>query len=77
MVKIKNKAVVNEDPNAKLIRELKEELERLRLILRGGSEGIRRGHRDSGYLTAAVVLVYVLVSLATIAGIPPKPRTTP
>ncbi|MBW0463620.1 hypothetical protein O181_003335 [Austropuccinia psidii MF-1] len=28
--KIKNKAVVNEDPNAKLIRELKEELETLR-----------------------------------------------
>lgn len=28
--KIKNKAVVNEDPNAKLIRELKEELEMLR-----------------------------------------------
>ena len=30
--KIKNKAVVNEDPNAKLVRELKEELE----MLRGG-----------------------------------------
>src|SRR3954451_17899883 len=28
--KIKNKAVVNEDPNAKLIRELKEELDLLR-----------------------------------------------
>jgi hypothetical protein len=28
--KIKNKAVVNEDPNAKLVRELKEELEILR-----------------------------------------------
>lgn len=28
--KIKNKAVVNEDPNAKLIRELKEELQTLR-----------------------------------------------
>ncbi|TFK22194.1 kinesin-like protein [Coprinopsis marcescibilis] len=28
--KIKNKAVVNEDPNAKLVRELKEELETLR-----------------------------------------------
>lgn len=28
--KIKNKAVVNEDPNAKLVRELKEELELLR-----------------------------------------------
>lgn len=28
--KIKNKAVINEDPNAKLVRELKEELETLR-----------------------------------------------
>ena len=28
--KIKNKAKVNEDPNAKLVRELKEELEMLR-----------------------------------------------
>src|SRR6266853_80802 len=33
--KIKNKAVVNEDPNAKLVRELKEELEMLR-----GAHGI-------------------------------------
>ncbi len=28
--KIKNKAIINEDPNAKLVRELKEELEMLR-----------------------------------------------
>lgn len=34
--KIKNKAVVNEDPNAKLIRELKEELETLRNRVSGG-----------------------------------------
>ncbi|KAK0560480.1 hypothetical protein OC844_003733 [Tilletia horrida] len=34
--KIKNKAVVNEDPNAKLIRELKEELEMLRSRVTGG-----------------------------------------
>lgn len=33
--KIKNKAVVNEDPNAKLIRELKEELETLRARMAG------------------------------------------
>ena len=32
--KIKNKAVVNEDPNAKLVRELKEELEVLRGTLK-------------------------------------------
>ncbi|KAM0788929.1 hypothetical protein ACM66B_003005 [Microbotryomycetes sp. NB124-2] len=35
--KIKNKAVVNEDPNAKLIRELKEELAVLRIRLGKGS----------------------------------------
>lgn len=37
--KIKNKAVVNEDPNAKLIRELKEELETLRARASGGPGG--------------------------------------
>jgi len=35
------KAVVNEDPNARLIRELKEEVERLREIL--SHEGIQLG----------------------------------
>ncbi|GAA5962581.1 hypothetical protein JCM3765_003737 [Sporobolomyces pararoseus] len=35
--KIKNKAVVNEDPNAKLIRELKEELQTLRQRMSGAS----------------------------------------
>ncbi|KAG5639336.1 hypothetical protein H0H81_004057 [Sphagnurus paluster] len=35
--KIKNKAVVNEDPNAKLVRELKEELEMLRARVTGSS----------------------------------------
>ncbi|GAA6024219.1 hypothetical protein JCM10207_006785 [Rhodosporidiobolus poonsookiae] len=38
--KIKNKAVVNEDPNAKLIRELKEELETLRARMAGPSLGL-------------------------------------
>ena len=33
--KIKNKAVINEDPNAKLVRELKEELEMLLRDRRG------------------------------------------
>ncbi|GAA6029561.1 hypothetical protein JCM8097_000938 [Rhodosporidiobolus ruineniae] len=37
--KIKNKAVVNEDPNAKLIRELKEELQTLRARMAGPSLG--------------------------------------
>ncbi|KAI5894442.1 kinesin-domain-containing protein [Schizophyllum commune H4-8] len=35
--KIKNKAVINEDPNAKLVRELKEELEMLRARVQGAS----------------------------------------
>ncbi|KAF8264294.1 kinesin-like protein [Lactarius quietus] len=35
--KIKNKAVVNEDPNAKLVRELKEELDMLRARVAGSS----------------------------------------
>ncbi|TRM68597.1 hypothetical protein BD626DRAFT_118862 [Schizophyllum amplum] len=35
--KIKNKAVINEDPNAKLVRELKEELEMLRSRVSGAS----------------------------------------
>ena len=35
--KIKNKAVINEDPNAKLVRELKEELEMLRARVAGTS----------------------------------------
>ncbi|KAJ7229095.1 kinesin-like protein [Mycena pura] len=39
--KIKNKAVVNEDPNAKLVRELKEELEMLRARVAGsGGEDV-------------------------------------
>ncbi|KAF8334965.1 uncharacterized protein EI90DRAFT_3280114 [Cantharellus anzutake] len=37
--KIKNKAVVNEDPNAKLVRELKEELEMLRARVASGGGG--------------------------------------
>lgn len=35
--RIKNHAVVNEDPNARMIRELKEELAQLRMKLSGGS----------------------------------------
>ena len=43
--KIKNKAVINEDPNAKLVRELKEELEMLRARVAGGtSEAVYDTH---------------------------------
>ncbi|KIM23110.1 hypothetical protein M408DRAFT_28126 [Serendipita vermifera MAFF 305830] len=44
--KIKNKAFVNEDPNAKLVRELKEELEMLRARVAGGGGG---GTMESTY----------------------------
>jgi kinesin family protein 1 len=44
--KIKNKAVVNEDPNAKLVRELKEELELLRA--RVASAGLGPGSPGGG-----------------------------
>lgn len=44
--KIKNKAVVNEDPNAKLIRELKEELEMLRTRVQGGGGAEGEGTWD-------------------------------
>lgn len=37
--RIKNHAVVNEDPNARMIRELKEELAKLRSQLSGGAPG--------------------------------------
>ncbi|KAF3897110.1 Kinesin heavy chain isoform 5C [Trichophyton interdigitale] len=38
--RIKNHAVVNEDPNARMIRELKEELAQLRSKLGGGAVGV-------------------------------------
>ncbi|KAI9676539.1 MAG: kinesin-like protein Klp8 [Caeruleum heppii] len=38
--RIKNHAVVNEDPNARMIRELKEELSQLRSKLSGGGGGV-------------------------------------
>ena len=38
--RIKNHAVVNEDPNARMIRELKEELAQLRAKLSGGGGGL-------------------------------------
>ncbi|GAA5908043.1 hypothetical protein JCM6882_000209 [Rhodosporidiobolus microsporus] len=48
--KIKNKAVVNEDPNAKLIRELKEELETLRARMLGPSLSSGGGGAGLGLL---------------------------
>jgi hypothetical protein len=55
--KIKNKAVVNEDPNAKLVRELKEELE----MLRGMYDFIAHPHLHCFlYLVMTIVLILYL-----------------
>jgi len=55
--KIKNKAVVNEDPNAKLVRELKEELE----VLRGMYDFIALPHLPCFlYLVMPIVLILYL-----------------
>ncbi|ORY91101.1 hypothetical protein BCR43DRAFT_558842 [Syncephalastrum racemosum] len=52
--KIKNKAVVNEDPNAKLIRELKDELEVLRDRLRTyAPEEVEQLTANSAYKSAS------------------------
>ena len=40
------KAVVNEDPNAKLVRELKEEVLRLRELLQREGINLGQGKRD-------------------------------
>ncbi|CAE6464038.1 unnamed protein product, partial [Rhizoctonia solani] len=44
--KIKNKAVVNEDPNAKMVRELREELEMLRARVGGGTGAVSEATYD-------------------------------
>lgn len=47
--RIKNHAVVNEDPNARMIRELKEELSKLRSQLSGGGSGGGNGIAEEQY----------------------------
>lgn len=47
--RIKNHAVVNEDPNARMIRELKEELAKLRSQLTGGGGGGANGIVEEQY----------------------------
>lgn len=47
--RIKNHAVVNEDPNARMIRELKEELAKLRSQLTGGGAGGASGTMEEQY----------------------------
>lgn len=73
--KIKNKAVVNEDPNAKLVRELKEELE----MLRGEFIVIRRGPiivTDDRFPTQRV-LQEVLEKTPSMSTSPQKSRRSP
>ena len=52
------KAVVNEDPNAKLIRELKEEVARLKDIL--SSEGIELNEGERGQIITLRQALHVL-----------------
>ena len=47
--RIKNHAVVNEDPNARMIRELKEELTQLRAKLSGGGALLPGGQSEEQY----------------------------
>ena len=41
-------------------------------ILKGGDAGIRKAHQHSGYMMAAVSLLYVIWSLRIIAGTPAR-----
>ena len=61
--RIKNHAVVNEDPNARMIRELKEELEQLRAKLSGGANTLEEEKYD-----ASVPLEKQIVTITTSDG---------
>ncbi|GAA6050001.1 hypothetical protein JCM3770_001907 [Rhodotorula araucariae] len=63
--KIKNKAVVNEDPNARLIRELKEELATLRTRIAGPAAG---GLAGEATWDASVPAAQQLVQFQTASG---------
>ncbi len=45
------------------------------MILSGGSTAIRKAHQHTGYLTVAVTLVYLTISLATLIRIPTRPSS--
>ena len=49
------KAVVNEDPNARLIRELKEEVERLRELLRIEGIEVNEGKHRTNILIVCMI----------------------
>lgn len=53
------KAIVNEDANAKLIRELKDEIERLKAMLRAG--GIDADGKNYNLLNKSLLLTPVFV----------------
>lgn len=61
--KIKNHAVVNEDPNARMIRELKEELDQLRAKLSGGA-----GTQEDEKYDASVPLEKQIVTITAPDG---------
>lgn len=55
--RIKNHAVVNEDPNARMIRELKEELATLRGKLSGGGGGVEESYAEGTPLEKQIVSI--------------------
>ncbi|KAI1308454.1 kinesin-like protein Klp8 [Mortierella claussenii] len=65
--RIKNKAIVNEDPNAKLIRELKEELQELRSKL-GVYDPILQATATSGSGPNSVMAPNALVTITDLHG---------
>lgn len=53
------KAVVNEDANAKLIRELKEEIQKLRDLLKAEGIEVQEGECPFGISTYVLYCIYV------------------
>ncbi|KAG1468889.1 hypothetical protein G6F56_003576 [Rhizopus delemar] len=72
--KIKNKAIVNEDPNAKLIRDLKDELEVLRDRLRTyAPEEVEKLTASSAYKASGTTSTNSKSSTAAVSAAIPKP----
>lgn len=44
------------------------------MILSGGSTAIRKAHQHTGYLTVAVTMFYLVLTVATTIRTPTRPR---
>jgi hypothetical protein len=44
------------------------------MILSGGGTAVRKAHQHTGYLTVAITLLYLALSLATVIRIPIRSR---